>query len=85
MFVLAHITRSSQDQKPNVIILHHFLSDRQAFKRLDQFLRIFFSNIYKILFGDFSGQVAEPLRIHAIDVVLRYICPIILFNNLTYL
>ena len=37
------------------------------------------------LFGIVSGQVAEPLRIYAIIVLLRYICAIRFFNNLTYL
>ena len=45
-----------------------------GFKRHDLFLRIFFSNIHRILFGSFSGQVAEPLRIQVIIVLLHYVC-----------
>ena len=55
-----------------------------GFKRHNQFLRIFVSDIHQILSGIVSGQVAEPLRVHAIMVLLRYICTIFLFSNLTY-
>ena len=39
-------------------------------------LKYIFSNFHRILFGCFSSQVAEPLRIHAIIVLLHYVCPI---------
>ena len=75
--------RSETKDHLSILQVKVFLSDFIGFKRYEQFLRIFFSNIHRILFGSFSGQGAEPLRIHAIIVLLHYICPIILFNNLT--
>ena len=89
IFILVQIKSSSQDQKQKIILLHYkwvFFKRLIGFKRHDQFLRIFFSNIHRILFGIFSTQqVAEPLRTYAIITLLRYIYPIILFYNLTYL
>ena len=81
-FILAQIKSSSQDQKQKIILLHYkwgFFKRLIGFKRHDQFLRIFFSNIHRILFGIFSTQVAEPLRTYAIITLLRYIYPIIFF------
>ena len=59
-------------------------SDRYALRGTIVLIRIFVSDIDQILFGIVSGQVAEPLSVHVIMVLLRYICTIFLFNNLTY-
>ena len=88
VFTLAQIKSSSQDQKQKIVLLHYkwvFFKRLIGFKRHDQFLRIFFSTIHRILFGIFSTQVAEPLRTNAIIILLRCIYPINLFHNVTYL
>ena len=48
--------RSETKDHLSILQVKVFLSDFIGFKRYEQFLRIFFSNIHRILFGSFSGQ-----------------------------